>query len=68
MNCEKCGQELKSPVGITHAADILGVSKRWLYAAYNDPAVNNLPKRLVYPGKWLFELDDLLQWKEENKE
>ena len=67
MKCEKCGWEIPSPVGIDAAASILGVSKRWLYNAYNDPSNKNLPRRLKYPGKWLFEVSDLISWKEENK-
>ena len=67
MKCPKCGHEIDGPIGINEAADFLGVSKRWLYNAYNNPEVTNLPARLVFPGKWLFELNDLEKWKEANK-
>tara|TARA_Y100001973_G_C5148640_1_gene306841 strand:+ start:1008 stop:1214 length:207 start_codon:yes stop_codon:yes gene_type:complete len=67
VKCPKCGEEIFSPVGVTEAAKILGLSKRWIYSAYANPDNKNLPKRLAYPGKWLFDVKDLIEWKEENK-
>ena len=68
MNCPHCQKPVAlKPVGIDEASEILGISKRWLYAAYNNKEITNLPKRLAYPGKWLFDIADLIEWKEQNK-
>jgi len=66
MEEEKCAR-CASPVGIEVASRILGMSKRWIYAAYADPENVNLPKKLSFPGKWLWDIKDLEKWKEENK-